>query len=366
MAEGPLHIPSPARSVLSLSGVTPPRPSRCSDLVSGLRNPGPNPRPSLLRLCARIGREAGAAASPPLGPRQRTGKPGRKGKGRRAPARRPLPGIPSSQAALRPFFSPSPPSGADGGGSLPVDPGLGEGARRGWRSNPRGGKLGGRQRDSGPAGAAGGVLRSPAGPRPGSRDGRRGSARTGSLRAPGAGLRFWGARLRIPRRRRRRLGSAARLGLRAWRAARARAGAGSGRPRSRPGAWAQAAPPLHAGTSHAPACLRVKSWAPAARPRADLGAPATESGPRGHDRRAQTRHTRYNIQILRRRFATATYAHGTGKHPGTRVYTLTQFTDVGTPPQPSPLWTRDLTLTFQTPAVIDTHRHPHGHRQTHH
>lgn len=92
----PSPIPSPARSASPLSGTT-----LTARLVaaltlgspaSGIRVPIPDPP----RACARVGREAGAAAPPSPGPRQRTGKPGRKGKGRGRTAVRdaPPPGDP--------------------------------------------------------------------------------------------------------------------------------------------------------------------------------------------------------------------------------------------------------------------------------
>lgn len=141
-------------------------------------------------------------------------------------------------------------------------------------------------------------------PRPGSRDGRQrlGTDWLGAgLRAPGAGSAAPGARSPHP------TGAAAvsapplGSGSGARRAARARAGGGVGGGPRLGSAWglgpqAGSAPERRAPDSArgAPPALRVKSWAPAGAhtPALTWGRPATESGPRGHDRRAQTRHTR--------------------------------------------------------------------------
>ena len=143
-------------------------------------------------------------------------------------------------------------------------------------------------------------------PGPGPGMGGSGSARTRSARgsghrAPGAGSAAPGARSPHP------TGAAAvsapplGSGSGARRAARARAGGGVGGGPRLGSAWglgpqAGSAPERRAPDSArgAPPALRVKSWAPAGAhtPALTWGRPATESGPRGHDRRAQTRHTR--------------------------------------------------------------------------
>lgn len=120
----PLHSPA-------LWNHTRCAPSRCSDLgVSGLRNPGSNLRPSRSLYQGR--QRSRGHSSPSPGPRQRTGKPERKGKGRGLAAIRdaPLLGIPSSQAALRPFFAPSHSRGQRWGRESAGGPRAGEGARR--------------------------------------------------------------------------------------------------------------------------------------------------------------------------------------------------------------------------------------------
>lgn len=303
----PLHSQPCSVSSPALWSHTHCAPSRCSDLgVSGLRNPGPNPRPSPTLRQDRPGSRGRSSPSP--GPRQRTGKPGRKGKG--GGARRletpPLPGIPSSQAALRPFFSLPYPRGQRWGREPAGGPWVGEGARRGWRLQPSGRKVGRRQAEGIPArpGLLEEALAYLLVPRPGSRDGRQrlGTDWLGAgLRAPGAGSAAPGARSPHP------TGAAAvsapplGSGSGARRAARARAGGGVGGGPRLGSAWglgpqAGSAPERRAPDSArgAPPALRVKSWAPAGAhtPALTWGRPATESGPRGHDRRAQTRHTR--------------------------------------------------------------------------
>lgn len=302
-------IPSPARSVPPLSGVT-----LTALLVavltlgspaSGIRVPIPDPP----RVCARIGREAGAAAPPPPALDSELGNPEGKERGggaRRLETHPPPAGIPSSQAAPRPFFSLPYPRGQRWGREPAGGPRVGEGARRGWRLQPSGRKVGRRQAEGIPAGP--GLLEEALAhllvPRPGSRDGRQrlGTDSLGAgLRAPGEGSAAPGARSPHP------TGAAAvsapplGSGSGARRAARARAGGGVGGGPRLGSAWglgpqAGSAPERRAPDSArgAPPALRVKSWAPAGAhtPALTWGRPATESGPRGHDRRAQTRHTR--------------------------------------------------------------------------
>lgn len=242
---------------------------------------------------------------------------------------------------------------------------MGEGACRwtlGWGgragvggSNPRGeswAAAGGR--DSGPAGAAGGrslTCWSPA--RVPGWSGS-GSARTGSARGSGTGRRLSGPGGcdHIPRSAPPVSAPPLGSGSGARRAARARAGGGvgAGPAWARPGAWGPRLAPPERRAPDSALALRplsgVKSWAPAAaRPRADLGAPrATESG-HADTTDAQTRHTR---GYTHSHPETLCYSHlrlqRTGKHPGTRrVHTPHVHPDVGTLPQPSPLWTRTNT-----------------------
>lgn len=297
----PLHSQPCSVSSPALWSHTHCAPSRCSDLgVSGLRNPGPNPRPSPTLRQDRPGSRGRSSPSP--GPRQRTGKPGRKGKGRgRAPARdAPPPGDTLQPGCSAPLLLLPLPSGAEmgegacrwtlgwGGGAQGLEaPTLGE---ESWAAAGRG--------DSGPAGAAGGGARSPAGP-PARVPGWAAAARHGLARrgAPGTGRRLSGPGGAIPAShgRRRRLGSAARLGLRG-----SAGGAGSGWGRGR----GRAPPGLGLGLG-APGWLRpratrpgLRTWRSArsqgevlgtgrgARPRADLGAP------RHRKRPTRTRQTR--------------------------------------------------------------------------
>lgn len=325
-------------------------PSRCSDLgVSGLRNPGPNPRPSPTLRQDRPGSRG--RSSPPPALDSELGNPeGREGEGARR-LETPPPGDTLQPELLCAPSSPSPTlGGRDGRGACRWTL-VGRAPAR-LEANPRGEKLGGgrQEGDSGPAGAAGEALRSPAGP-PARVPGWAAAApaRTGSARGSGhraQARRPRGRDPRIPRApppsRLRRSARAPGLGGR--RGLGLGGGVGGGPCWARPGARA---PGWLRPERRAPDSARGarphsgrKSWAPARRtPRMTWERPAAESGPRGHDRRAQTRHTRgythshpetlcYSHLRLRGQANTLAHARYTLPH---------MFTDVGTLPQPSPL-----------------------------
>lgn len=239
-------------------------PSRRSDLgVSGLGNPGPNPRPSPSLRQGRPGSRGRSSSSP--GPRQRTGKPGRKGMGRGRTAITDAPphprGNPFQPGGSAPFLLSLPPRGQRWGRELPGAPGAGEGVDRGRRLLPSGRKVGRRQAEGAPArpvlpGA--GALAHLLVPRPWPRDGRlrlgADSARSGA-RGTGRRLSGPGGAIRASYGRRRRLGSAAPLGLRG-----SAGGAGSGWGRGR----GRAPPGLGLGLG-APGWLRPRATRPGLR-----------------------------------------------------------------------------------------------------
>lgn len=221
--------------------------------------------------------------------------------------------------------------------------------RRGWRVRPSGRKVGRRQAEGAPAGPGlpgAGALAHLLVPRPGPRDGRlrlgADSARRG---ARGTGRRLSGPGGAIPAShgRRRRLGSAAPLGLRG-----SAGGAGSGWGRGR----GRAPPGLGLGLG-APGWLRpratrpgLRTWRSArsegeplgarrgAHPHADPGGrPAADRRPRGHGQAHADAGTRWGARSpTRGRFATCSHPRGRGRaHGGThrRVHTGIA-TDLGT------------------------------------
>lgn len=286
--------PSPAR----LRPSAPPRPGATltarpvaaltlGSPASGIRVP----IPYLPRACAGVAREAGAAAPPPRpSTAHRETRKERGGEGARGDQSRPSPGIPSARLVCAPP-SPLPTLGGSRGRQLPGGRGR-QGARRAGASDPRGGKLGGgRRRVPGPGRgcrARGRSLTcgSPAGAPGWGLPLGTDAARCG---APGTGRRLSGAGVAIPAShgRRRRLGSAARLGL-PDSAGGAGSGWGRGRGRAPPGsAWgsgprAGSAPERRARGSArgAPPARRESTSAPGgARTPTDPGAPCHRQPP---------------------------------------------------------------------------------------
>lgn len=265
----PCSVRSPA-----LRNHTRCKPSRRSDLgVSGLGNPGTNPKAS--QSLHRGRRASRGRSSPSPGPRQRTGKPG--GKGRGGGSRRletPTPGgfPPARQICA---LSPPPTLGdSDGGGSCQADPGQGRERAGAGGSDPRGGKLGGgRWRGLGPGLPGAGALAHLLVPWPGPRDGqlrlRADSARRGA-RGTGHKLSGPGGAIPASHRRRRRLGSVAQLGLRG-----SAGGAGKGWGRGR----GRAPPRLGLGLG-APGWLRPRATRPGLRTWRSAGSEGEHLGPR--------------------------------------------------------------------------------------
>lgn len=300
---GPLPQPSPAPSVSSPApwNHTHCAPGRRSDLgVSGLGNPGPNPIPSPSLRRGRQGSRGRSSSSP--APDSAPGNP--EGKGRGGGARRAEPPSPRGSPSARLVCAPPSPLPTLGGSMGEAAAGrTGPGRERAGLAPPTLGEeswVAAGEGCPGRAGAAGrGGARSPAGPRPGPRDGGCRSARTrlgAGLRALGAGSAAWGSRSPHP------TGAAAVSapplvsGSRTPPAARARAGGGvgGGPRRARPGARGPGlAPPQSDAPGDPHVALRPLRGRtprlPAGRaPPLTRGRPATDSRPRGHGQTQQT------------------------------------------------------------------------------